>query len=410
MFLTAYVAPDWIHICVDSGTGKVRWREALALEKVERGSGLGSPAAPTAVTDGRRVVFYSGPFGLLARDYSGKELWRCPLPPPVTQHGVGSSPVVASGKVFLLRDQDLDSELIALDLEDGRILWRAPRPDFRRGFATPMVLGDGSDGQILVSGTLRAVAYRQGDGQEAWSVSGLPNELCPTPVTGAGLVFITGWTSGSGVSRMPEFSALLAAGDLDKDGRLSREEAPAGPARHHFPYIDADKDGYLTREEYESIASIFGRSQNALMAVRPGGVGDVTGTNVVWKFTRGLPYVPSPVYYRDRLFMVKNGGLATCLNATNGVASYQEERLGVVGDFYASPVAGNGRVLMISQPGVAVVLAASDQLEVLGTNPLGSTVLATPALVGGRLLIRTATHLLAFAESGTKPEAGASSK
>ncbi|MHB9007685.1 MAG: outer membrane protein assembly factor BamB family protein [Limisphaerales bacterium] len=394
IFVTGFTDPDLETICLDRATGAVRWRKGVPADTVERGSTLGNPASPTPTADGQRVYAYFGSFGVVAYDLEGNEAWRRPLPTPVTQHGVGTSPVLAGDRLLVLRDQDVGSELLALDVADGQIVWRQERADFRRGFATPLVVGRGSETAVLVPGTLQAILYRASDGARQWSVDGLPNEVCASPAAGGGLLFVCGWTPGSGVPRMPAFDGLLQAGDADQDGRLAREEAPNGPAKQHFPYIDADKDGFLTRAEYESIASIFNRSQNALLALRV----DPGGPTVAWKQTRGLPYVPSPLYYRERLHLVKNGGLVSCFRAATGEVLYQEERLGVMGDFYASPVAANGKLLMTAQPGTFVVLRAADELEVLARNPLGEPVMATPAIVGRTLLVRSQKHLWAFRE------------
>ena len=213
------------------------------------------------------------------------------------------------------------------------------------------------------------------------------------------MIFAAGWTMGSGVSRMPDFDALLEIGDKNHDSQLARDEAPAGPAQQHFAYIDADKDGFITREEWDSLAEIFSKSENALLAIRPGGTGDVTASRVAWKQTRGLPYVPSPLFYRDRIYLVKNGGLASCFNATNGAALYQEERLGALGDYYSSPVAAGGKICVASQGGVAVVFAAGDSLRVLARNDLGESIMATPALAAGKLYLRTAARVWAFGEA-----------
>jgi len=396
VFLTGQVELDLETLCLNAHTGAVLWRRSVTVDRLERGSGLGNPASPTPATDGERVYSYFGPFGLVCYDFAGREIWRKRLPLPVTQHGVGSSPVLTGDRLIVQRDQDVGSHLLAVDQQDGRTVWQTERPGFRRGFSTPLVWGSGSESLVLAAGTLRLVAYRATDGVEVWNASGLPNEMCASPVAGHGLAFVAGWTHGSGVPRMPGFDSLLQQGDEDRDGQLTQAEAPPGPAKQHFLYLDADKDGRLTRGEYDTLAEIFHRAQNAAFAVRPGGQGDITTTHVVWKQTRGLPYVPSPLVYRDRLYLVKNGGLASCFNATNGTPAYLEERVGALGDYYASPVAANGKLCLASQPGTLVILAAGDTLNVLARSSLGEPILATPAIAHGRLYVRSRAHLWAF--------------
>jgi len=430
LFITAYAEPDHRVLCLDARTGELRWERSMVGAPRERGSGLSNPASPTSCTDGERVISYFGPLGVVCHDFDGRELWRRLLPEPATQHGVGTSPVLADDRVILLRDQDVGSHLLALDKRSGETVWRAERPDFRRGFCTPLVtgsplfladlltgheppdslyrptgegrgegsrsMGSGRDVLVIAPGTLRIVAYDARDGQERWRVVGLPNEICASPVAGDGLIFCAGWTPGSGVARMPGFGGLLAAGDRNGDGQLARDEVPSGPAAQHFNYMDADRDGMLSRAEYEFIAGVFQQSQNALLAVRPGGSGDVTGSHVAWRHARGLPYVPTPLLYRGRLYLLKNGGLLTCLEAKSGEVLFQEERLGVVGDNYASPVAADGKIAIVSQSGTVAVVGVADGLEVLARNPLGEPVLATPAIAHDALYVRSRQHLWAF--------------
>jgi outer membrane protein assembly factor BamB len=400
LFLTGFVDPELQTLCFDAGDGRLRWQRSVVAGPGERGSGLGSPAAPTPCTDGERVFSYFGPFGVVCHDFSGRELWRRELPVPLTQHGVGTSPVLAGSLLILLRDQDAGSHLLALDKATGNPVWRTERPEFRRGFCTPLVTAWGGEDLVIAPGTTWVAAYAVRDGRERWRVPGLPNEVCASPVAGSGLVFAGGWTSGAGAPRMPDFDLMLAGGDADQDGRLGREEAPGGPARQHFAYMDADRDGTLTREEYGFIAGVFQRSQNALLALQSGGDSDGGGrTNrVVWSANRGLPYVPTPLVWRDRVILVKNGGLVSCLNATNGVACYQEERLGVIGDNYASPVAADDRVVVASQNGTLTVFRLADSLEVLARNALGEPVLATPAIANDTLFVRSQRQLWAFRE------------
>ena len=397
VFLTAFADNQLLTVALSRTDGREVWRRALPAGPIEHGARLGNPATATPATDGDRVVVYFGPFGLASYAPDGTEQWRLPLPNPVTQHGAGTSPVIAGDWVLLNCDQDVGSHLLAVDKRTGLEVWRALRPAARRGFSTPLPWPSTNPEIAVIAGTLRLTAYRLKDGVEAWHVDGLPNEMVSSPVGGDdGNIYVAGWVAGSGVSRMPTWDSLVTEGDADHDGMLTQAEAPPGPARQHFQYLDSDKDGRLTREEYEAAAHAFDASHNVAMAVRPGGSGDVTATHVVWKQTRGLPYCATPLAYDGRLYLVRNGGLATCLDAKTGKPFYQEERLGAIGDNYASPVASDGRVCVFSQAGVGVVYQAGDALEVIARNALGELVVATPAIADGRLYVRTASAMYAF--------------
>lgn len=401
IFLTGFTEQRLVVLCLDREDGRVLWQKQIEPGRIERGAQWSDPATATPTTDGSTVFVYFGSFGLLAFDFSGAELWRKPLPVPVTQHGPGTSPVLAGEFLLLNCDQDVGSYLLAVNKRDGRTAWQTERTGFRRGFATPLPWPPEKPEQIIVPGTLRLVSYNLNDGSERWSVRGLPNELVASPVAGDGLIYVAGWTHGSGVNRMPDFNQLLAQGDANQDGKLTRQEAPAGPARQHFAYIDADKDGLLTHDEYAVIARIFDESKNVAFAVRPDGRGDVTDTHVIWRATRGLPYVPSPLHFNGRVYLVKNGGLASCLDARTGEFLYQEERLGALGDYYASPVAAGGKICLASQQGVVVIMEAGDKPAVLARNLLREPILATPAIADGKLYVRTKSHLYAFGSQGS---------
>ena len=148
--------------------------------------------------------------------------------------------------------------------------------------------------------------------------------------------------------------------------------------------------------EWVLMADMFTKAGNAVLAIRPGGQGDITASHLAWKATRGLPYVCSPVYYRDCLYTVKNGGLVSCYDAKTGKPNYQDERLNAGGDYYASLVAADGRIYAVSQQGVVVILEAGAQLKVLARNELDEQVMATPAIIGNTLYLRTANNLYAF--------------
>lgn len=384
-------------MCLGRARGELLWKRTLQPGWIERGAHLSNPATSTPATDGATVYVYFGSFGLAAYDFEGNERWVKSIPPPVTQHGPGTSPVVADGRLFLVCDQDTESFLECFDAKSGVSLWKTKRPGFKRGFSTPLLYPAEFPEQVILPGSLRMTSYDVRDGKERWSVGGLPNEMVASAIAGDGLIFVAGWAAGSGVRAMPGFDDLLRS-DADHNGTLTRAELPSGPGKQHFVYLDANKDGQLTREEYEQTAGLFDKSQNAAMAIQPDGSGEVSETRVCWKFTRGLPNCPTPIYFEKRLFFVRNGGLATCLDALTGKPFYQEERLGALGDYYASPVAADGKICVISQSGVSTVIQAGETLEVLARNELKESVIATPAIADNKIFVRTTTQMYAFGE------------
>lgn len=135
---------------------------------------------------------------------------------------------------------------------------------------------------------------------------------------------------------------------------------------------------------------------NAILALRPGAEG--AETEIAWQYPRGVPERPSSLVHRGRVYLVENGGLATCLDARTGAILYQE-RLDSRGPCYASPVAGDGQVFTASARGVVTIFEAGDSLKVLSRNDLGERIMATPALANGRVHVRTESSLYAFGAS-----------
>jgi outer membrane protein assembly factor BamB len=118
---------------------------------------------------------------------------------------------------------------------------------------------------------------------------------------------------------------------------------------------------------------------------------------VAWKFTRGLPYVSSPLYYEGRIYLIKTGGMLSSVDAKTGQPYYTQERLDAPGDYYSSPVAGGGRIYVASLEGkLTVVKAGGDKPEILHQAEFGERILASPALVGDKLYLRTQHTLYAF--------------
>lgn len=408
LFITARAEGALRTLALDAGTGQEVWRRDVVPARVEEvHPSLGSPASATPVTDGTRVYVYFGSLGLLAFDAAtGAESWRHPLPLTQTEYGASSSPVLVGDHLVQLSDQDGGSFLLAVDKHTGRQAWRVERPEMRRGFGTPIAWEHHGRTDLVVPGTIWLKGLDPRTGEERWRVSGLARITCTSPVLGDGLLFTASWTTGGDRAAdritLPRFDDVLAERDLDHDGRLSLAELPEGAARQRAKHLDGNRDQFVDRAEWESMADIFARVENQAFAVGPDAKGDVSDAGVRWRFKKGLPYVASPLYYQGRLYLVKNGGMATCLDPRTGQASYQEERLGATGDYYTSPVAADGRVYFFSQRGVATVVRAGDRFEVVRQNDLGESVQASPAMVGSTLYLRTAAHLYAFRDGATR--------
>jgi outer membrane protein assembly factor BamB len=133
----------------------------------------------------------------------------------------------------------------------------------------------------------------------------------------------------------------------------------------------------------------------AILSVRTGGKEDVTKSHVVWKENKGVPEVPSAVVWKDRLYLIRSGGLMVCRDLENGKLIY-EERIDSPGAYFASPVAADGRLYVASYQGEVTVIKAGDSLEVLAHNKLGEPIMASPAIADQTLYIRSAKTLWAF--------------
>ncbi|MHC4401685.1 MAG: outer membrane protein assembly factor BamB family protein [Planctomycetota bacterium] len=420
IFLTAFEdSQRLVVLCIDRGDGRIRWKRDVPAKRIEKvHPRVGSPASPTPATDGQRVYVFFGSVGLVAFDYQGQTVWKHDLG-PFTYHlgrGAASSPIVCGDTVILNCDHDGESFLLAIRKETGQVKWRTPRPQAPPSYSTPILWNVEGQDQLIISGSGRVVAYDAETGKVVWHVW-LPEAfIATTPILGRGLLFVaavdrntaTGDFRGAAkAKRMPNFDLMFANHDGNRDGRLSPKEVPQ-MTKKTFDRIDASQDGFLTREELEwefqrqqqgdlPAGAQRERTGNVLLAIRPGGRGNVTDTHVAWRVARTAPYVPSPLSYGDYVYVVKGGGIASCFDAATGNLAWKQ-RIGASGAYYASPVAGDGKVYLISEAGDATVLAAGPEPSVLGRSSLGERCLATPAIFGGMLYIRTQSNLYCFGE------------
>ena len=379
--------------------GENRWARGFTAPTLEEyHQKEGSPAASTPATDGRRVVTYFGSFGLVCQDFNGEVRWTQPMPPAQTAgaFGSGTSPIIVGDKVILNRDHQANSILVAFDLASGKKLWETARAGAFTSYSTPAVWKQGNRAEVIVAGSISMKGYNLADGAERWMVRGLPAATCTTPVVSEEMIYFAGWSPGKADSPWPKWDAIASEHDKNKDGKVTADEVKE-EERATFMSFDQDNDRVITAKDWDALGSHVAKGDNALLAIRPGGSGDVTEKNVAWKATRGLPYVASPLLYRGNVYTVKDGGMLSCFDAKSGEVKYEQERLDATGNYYASPVAADGRIFVASLNGrVTVVKAGGEKPEILHHADFKERIAATMAIVENNIYLRTQTKLYAF--------------
>jgi outer membrane protein assembly factor BamB len=325
-------------LALDAASGKLLWeRTAWEGTPYDTRHKKGSFASMTPVTDGQLVYAYFGSEGLYAYDFDGALAWKVSLGGIATMGvGVGTSPVLYRDLVILQCDED-NGEKSFIAAFDKRSGKEAWRVPrkVQVSWSTPLLVRAGERDELVTSGAELIVAYDPATGKELWRGKGLESNAVPSPVSGRDVVVLS-----SG------YPAKLA------------------------------------------------------IAIRPGGNGDVTDTpRVLWKYSKGTAYVPSPIVYGEFVYLVTDKGLVTCLDLETGAVRYEGGRPPTPASFMASPVAYDGKILLFSEDGETHVLKAGPRHEVLRTNALGEPIYATPALANGRIYIRAAGHLYAIGRS-----------
>jgi len=341
----------WKVLCLDLATGRIEWEQTVHQRVPPTPVHLKSSyGAETPVTDGERVYVLFGGVGVFALSLDGAVVWDKPLDARAMRDGWGTaaSPVLYDGRLFIVNDNEERAEMFALDTRTGRELWRVDR-DEKSNWVTPFVWQNEQRTELITCGS-RAVRSYDLDGNLLWSLRGMSSIAIPSPVSGDGLLFVS---SGFVADRL-----------------------------------------------------------RPLYAIRPGATGDITldpdhtrNEFIAWSDPVGGPYNPSPLYYDGRVYVLLDRGLVSCYNARTGQVLYDRERLPQGFAFTSSPWAAAGHVYFLNEDGVCYVVRAGDTFELLHTNRLtdDDMCMATPALAGDRLLIRTAARIYGIRNQAPGP-------
>ncbi|MGH9628077.1 MAG: PQQ-binding-like beta-propeller repeat protein [Bryobacteraceae bacterium] len=329
--------------CLDLKTGAVLWKKEMHSGRPPGGRHRkNSFVSETPVTDGKFVYVYAGNLGLYAYDLDGEQVWGTPLEayPIYLDFGTGGSPALHGNQLLILNDNEKQQFIAAFDKRTGKRIWRTERdvtdaggPPRRSGWTTPFVWSNKLRTEVVTIGPGVAVSYDLA-GNELWRLSGMSAVPAPSPFAYDGLL-----------------------------------------------YIDAGQ----TRP---------------LFAIRPGASGDISlkkadevNEYVAWSEPRAGTYIPTPVAYEGGLYVLYDKGILGRFDAKTGKLTYKARIDREAGAFTSSPWAYNGKVFCLSEEGKTYVVAAGEVFKLLHVNPLGEMALATPAIAGERLLIRTEAHL-----------------
>ena len=403
LYLTGTDGKSKLYVmCFDAGSGEERWRKEIAYDGSRPGAN--SPAAPSPATDGERVYALFHHAGLVVYDKTGKELWKKPIGPFNIPHGMAASPVLHGDLVLLQIDQDKEAYLVAFDKRTGDEKWRTDRPEVAHGYATPAVYAPASGpAQIVLSGSFQAASYSLADGKKLWWVDGAGWQAKSIPVFAGNRCYVNSFVPTLSEMQYPSFKGTFQealAHDANGDGKLAATEWDEEGLRQLWFLFDMDGDMLLDEDDWK-FALQADQARGGLFAIDLGGKGDVTKSNVAWKLDdkRTLSDVTSPVIVGNTLFVIGEGGLLASIDGASGKV-IKHERVGDSDEYFASPVAGDGKLYFASLGGLLSVVSAEPDWKVLSQHALDdSKVWATPALVGHSVYVRSEDALYCFEDA-----------
>lgn len=401
-------------IAFDLNTGDELWRRTWDAGKLPDVHHANSHASTTPAVDDERVYFYSSKFGIRALDVAtGEEIWYRPMPVPffVFKWGPAMSPVLCRDKLIFCQDDDLYPAIYALDKRTGEIQWKDERYDMAVNYSHPVLLETDQGPEVVVAGTGMLVGYDLETGKRLWHARLLLRNIKTTPVAVGDTVYVS--LQSRGIANQ-----WLATADRSEtgnsDGKLTKAEMQASVGDVQIPPEffartfdrgDMDGDGFLVGAELDAAFlhpdnfagasfDVEDPADEYIMAVRGGGRGDVTQSHLIWRHkTKYTDHVVSPFVHDGRMFLIKGGGITTVFETTEGSPVRGPKRLPNTGGYLASPVYGDGKIYAAGEDGVIVVLADGEDYEVLATCDMGESIVATPAIADGAIVIRSRDNL-----------------
>jgi outer membrane protein assembly factor BamB len=318
-------------LCFDSRTGRLLWQREVfrpTLDKLPRIHAKNSQASPTPLVAGARLYVHFGHLGSACLTLQGEVLWRNNEVTYEPVHGNGGTPVLVDGLLVFSCDGGDQAFVVALDAQTGKVKWRTERGN------KPVKKFSFSTPLVITVGQQKQVISPGSEAVVAYEAS-------------SGKEIWRVKTNGYSVIPRPIYG-------------------------HGLLFI------------------CTGYDSPTLLAIRPDGQGDVTKSHVVWSTKKGVPHTASLVLSGDDLFMVSDGGTASCLDARTGKVHWQER---INGHFSASPILADGKVYFLSEEGMTTVVQAASTFEVLARNDLKERTLASFAVGDGALFVRTEMHL-----------------
>jgi outer membrane protein assembly factor BamB len=336
---------DYFAYCVDAESGRILVEKQLFHSDTPEplGNAVNGYASPTPACEPGRVYVHFGSYGTACLDAAtGEALWKREDLACRHYRGPGSSAILYRDLLILTFDGVDVQYLVALDKRTGKTVWKSDRAiewkdldekgqpkregDFRKGFATPLVIAVGGKDQLISPASSTLFSYDPATGQEIWRVRNTAYTPVVVPVCSDGLVF-----------------------------------------------------------------AVTGHGAVLMQAIRPDGKGDVTDSHVAWQVAgKDVPLTPSPVVLGGLLYMLADHGALTCMEAGSGKTVWREL---IGGSYLASPIHDGERIYLFSGSGKTTVIRAGRTFEKLAENQLAAGFMASPAVAGDSLILRTKTHL-----------------